>query len=135
VCDQSVKQGAERGLLLGVQAAKDVLVALGNQLHGALEQLAPGGREAQHHTTAVVGPVFLAHQALLHQRLCGAAGLAFVQVGLRGQVLDRQRLKLTYGGQAAPIAEGEPGVLWVSPLTGRIGQLVQQVQAVSERAV
>jgi hypothetical protein len=96
---------------------------------------APGGRERQHHAACIVLAPVLADQALLHQRLRGAAGLALVQVGLLGRFTHRQRCEAAHHGEAARIAERARGRLETARLAGLVRQLVQQVQPVDEAAV
>ena len=80
--NQAVKEGAQSALVLVRQAAKNLLVALVDHGHGAPKDFPSSGRQRQHHAAAITGVVSFEHQPLIDQRLGGAAGLAFVQVGL-----------------------------------------------------
>ena len=82
-----------------------------------------------------IGPAKRLFKTLLNQRLRTPAGLAFVQVGFFGQFFDRQRLEGANRRQAAPVTHRQARVFRVGRLALSIGQLVQLVQAVGQRAV
>ena len=98
--NQAVKHGAQAGLFLGAQAAKNVLVAFRHHGHGTLKHLAPGGPQGQDHAAPIarvidLDPDFLSR--LQAERAQKVAEIAATEAASATAQRDVKRMTTLYG--------------------------------------